>query len=458
MPGFEMSTAMNLSQQQRLSAQMLQTINILSLPVEELRDKIYEEVEKNPALEITHDSYYIPAGSSQDFQNFFENIPTSNETLQEHLLVQLAEQNLLEPKKSICKGIVQSLNEKGFFSIPKDALKKTLIEQKILPKTLDTQQVFDECIKIVQSFEPLGICATDIFESLQIQAKAFNDVPPLVFELLQNQELLSTPRASLIQKKLAEQTHTNMVVTTDDVSKALDFIRSLDPYPARQFDTENKTIFVSPDVIVTEATPEQIEDGSDPFIVELTQDSLPSIGLSNDFSKLKTFSKEASKFVSTNTKAANFFMTALEQRKATMYKVSCIIVKKQADFFKKGVGNLKPLTMKTVADEAEVHEATVSRISNGKYLRCKWGLFELRSFFTNSISAPNTVGSQEDISKESVKYKIKAILDEAEKQNPNKKLSDEKVSQKLKEMGINIARRTVAKYRSELSIKSSFDR
>jgi RNA polymerase sigma-54 factor len=125
------------------------------------------------------------------------------------------------------------------------------------------------------------------------------------------------------------------------------------------------------------------------------------------------------------------------------------------DFFRFGEGNLKPLKMNQIAEEVGVHEATVSRIANGKYLICKWGIFELRYFFTNAAT-------EENDSKESIKHKIKLILENHEKENAasgkTKKLSDEKIATILKEQGINIARRTVAKYRSELDIKSSFDR
>ena len=206
---------------------------------------------------------------------------------------------------------------------------------------------------------------------------------------------------------------------------------------------------------VREATPEEKEEGAEDFILELKKGTLPKIRVSKDFQELGSLSKEAKTFVNNSTKDANWFISAVEQRTLSIFNIGNAILSHQMDFFRFGQGNLKPLKMSQIAEEVGVHEATVSRIANGKYLICKWGIFELRYFFTNAAT-------EENDSKESIKHKIKLILENHEKENAasgkTKKLSDEKIATILKEQGINIARRTVAKYRSELDIKSSFDR
>ena len=290
-----------------------------------------------------------------------------------------------------------------------------------------------------------------------IQGKNYENPPELALDILENHfDLLETPRPALILKKLMTKNPTKYETTSqDDVEKSLEFIQSLEPFPARDFSSNPESIFITPDLEVREATAEEKEEGYDDFIVELKKGTLPKIRISKDFEELGNLSKDAKSFVNNSKKDANWFISAIEQRTLSIFNIGKAIVSHQMDFFRFGEGNLKPLKMSQIAEEVGVHEATVSRIANGKYLICKWGIFELRYFFTNAAT-------EENDSKESIKHKIKLILENHEKENAasgkTKKLSDEKIATILKEQGINIARRTVAKYRSELDIKSSFDR
>ena len=459
MAGLGLSTSLRLSQQQKLSPQMLQSINILSLPVEELRERIFEEVEKNPALEVVSDRYYASATDTDSHQAFLESISSekNGKTLQEHLLEQLSETALSKTQNDIGKLLIQSLDSHGFFQVPLESLVDIFSKNypELSFETVESDFAFVQ--NKIQNFEPLGVCCSNIQESLFIQAKSFENPPELALDILENHfDLLETPRPALIQKKLEAQNpekYTNL--SLKDVEKALEFIQSLDPFPARAFSAKNDSIYITTDLEVKEATQEEREEGYPEFYVELKKGILPEIKINKDFEELGNLSKEAKSFVKDSTKNASWFINAVEQRTLSIYNIGKAIVAHQLDFFRFGEGNLKPLKMSQIAEEVGVHEATVSRIANGKYLICKWGIFELRYFFTNAAT-------EENDSKESIKHKIKLILEKHEKENvasgKTKKLSDEKIATILKEQGINIARRTVAKYRSELDIKSSFDR
>ena len=457
MVGYGFSTSLNLSQQQKLSPQMLQSINILALPVEELRERIFEEVEKNPALEIVNDRYYASAKDSDTHQAFLESISTEEKSLQEYLLLQLSEISLTPLQNDIGKLLIQSLDSQGFFQVPLDNLIKAFSQTYKNIDTKTVQQNFDVVLKIIQNFDPVGICCSNIEESLYIQAKNFANPPALALDILKNHfDLLETPRPPLIQKKLlAKDFESYKNLSIDEISKSIEFIQSLDPFPARRFSSQSEGIYVIPDLEVRKATEEELLEGLPEFIVELKKGVLPEIRISKDFENLGSLSKDAKSFVNNSKKNATWFISAVEQRTLSIFNIGKAIVSHQRDFFRFGQGNLKPLKMSQIAEEVGVHEATVSRIANGKYLICKWGIFELRYFFTNAAT-------EENDSKESIKHKIKLILENHEKENAasgkTKKLSDEKIATILKEQGINIARRTVAKYRGELDIKSSFDR
>ena len=468
-----------LSQQQKLSYQMIQSINLLSIPTIELSEKIYEEVEKNPALEIVRDvSFENPtiklnpskkdydtvshSSDSDVFQSFLESSPSRNETLQENLLMQLRVSSLSEDEKSIAKRIIQSLDDKGYFLIPLEEMFSDFyqpVENSV--ENFTEKSVYQKALDVlpkIQKFYPIGIICKNLQESLEIQAKEKiekaddikleKEINLLVLDILHNHfELLEKPRANLIHKKLNDL---GVVCSLNQIELAIEFIRSLDPYPARNFSTE-KSIYIRPDVFVSRLSEQELLQETDeetkkyPFKVELVKTNLPTVKISNGFLDYQENNPQIKKAVND----AKNFLNAVEQRNSTLLKVSVEIVKYQKDFFEKGSLYLKPLRLKDIANKIGVHETTVSRISNGKYLQCEWGLFELKYFFSNSVNENN-----DSQSKESIKQELLQIL----KSSGEKKLSDQKLSEKLAEKGINIARRTVAKYRKELNFDSSYDR
>ena len=494
-----------LSQQQRLSQQMVQAISLLSISTNELSELIYNEVEKNPALEIVKNSSVENTGvrlktsnfelkkkntDADVYQSFLESSPSQTETLREHLLQQLNISTLSEEEKSIAEKIIFSLDERGYFVVPLEELFAENIVEKSVDKLVDNpvnnsvknfspllitdspvdEKVLDVLHKI-QKFDPIGVICKNLQESLELQAKSkllsenkienedLIDVDEktktLILEILHSHfELLEKPRANYVQKKLQER---GIDCSVEDVENAINFIRNLDPFPARQFSIETP-IYISPDVYVRRLSEEELLEENDeeinkyPFAIELIKTNLPTVKISQDFIDYQTGNPQIKKAV---VDAKNF-LNAIHQRNLTLQKVSVEIVKHQIKFFEKGPLYLKPLRLKDIAEKIGVHETTVSRISNGKYIQCEWGLFEIKYFFSNAVSVGEKTNddSQKEHSKESVKQVLLSILSTDE----GKLLSDQKLSDKLAEKGIKIARRTVAKYRKELNFVSSYDR
>ncbi len=450
-----------MQQQLKLSPQMIQSIELLRLPVEELCDKIYQEAEKNPAIEIVKDadlsvlSVSTKGASrfdsdSDNFQAFLENTAGPQETLQEHLLFQLSLLEITENERYIGEKIIQSLDENGFNSVPP----VTLLEEN------ENTQVLQKMLDIIHDLEPQGTAFNSIQESLAFQASKSSDSSHLVQEILQNHFLLlEKKRPNLIARHLNEN---GLTCSSEQVEQALAFIKTLDPYPAHQFSVSNTQIqYVIPEIRVrkqNEAGNQDQEDES--LIIEFLRGTIPEIIISNVYTELisQNAEKTEHQFAVESVHSAKQFMNALAFRTKSIYDAVKIIVTKQKDFFYKGPGHLIPLRQKDIAQEIGVHETTISRIANGKYLQCDWGIFELKYFFTNSVlQNSHDIDIQGGDSKESIKHRLLLLLKDHEKSS-GKKLSDSKLTQMLNDEGIDIARRTVAKYRSELNIESSFDR
>lgn len=437
------------SQQQKMSYQLIQSISLLPMSVEELREKIYEEVDKNPALEIVQDgknenpiirkklsekSSAANSADSDTFQAFLESSPSQSETLQDNLLEQLHVSNLSKEEVEIGEKIIQNLDENGYHVVPLSRLLSNSFESVTVEKVL----------KLIQSFDPVGVCCSGLQESLLIQAQDKNP-SKLVIDLLDKYfDILQSGKASTIQKKLADK---NEKVTTQQIEEAISFIKTLEPHPASNYSIE-QSIFVSPDVLVAKLLPEEIDENNSSveYKITLVKENYPEIQISKDF--LAFQDKDAT--VKKAVQDANQFINAINQRNSTLIKISTEIVRTQKQFFDKGKEFLKPLRMKDIADAIGVHETTVSRIASSKYLQCEWGIFEIKYFFSNAVEISQS--NNDVMSKESIKQKLKAII---EKEGS---LSDQKLSDKLAEQGISIARRTVAKYRAELNFNSSYDR
>ena len=448
-------------QQQKLkmNPQLYQSIQLMALPLQELKFKIHEEIEKNPALEVIDDKGDESLDSATDrtteeydyFENssdpgftssyseeasdskrrFMEGALSRPETLHDHLMWQLRLQPISEDDFRIGELLILNLDENGYhIEMPNALFKEPDISR--LPHVME----------LIRGFEPVGTCVTDSKESLIIQAERSADAPKMVRRILEeNLELLEKGKYADIARRLQ--------ISQKDVQTNLEFIKTLDPFPGRQYSTEKPT-YVIPDLLVT------MKEGE--FFLILNDEEIPVLGINPFFTNIMKGKKETSeknlkKFVKSSLKDARWFIRSIHQRNQTLLKIAKSVIEFQRNFFMKGPKYLVPLTLKDIAFEVDVHETTVSRISTSKYMQTEWGIFELKYFFTNSISGAGSTGSR--FSKEGVKQIIKEII---ENDKSEKHLSDQKISDVLKNQGINLARRTVAKYRNELAIDSSYRR
>ena len=436
---------------------MIQSIRLMALPLQELKEQIQEEIEANPALEVVEDRSTVSletlpereereTESVEAFENssdsgfasrsgadddskrmFIEGAISRPETLQEHLLWQLRLQPIDEDIRNIGEALIQNLNDDGFHKESPYSLKPDA-----------DQALVDEIMDLVRGFEPIGTCTTDYRESLLVQARLSPEADETVIAILTNHiDLLERGKHADIQKRLK--------LSESELQEALVVIKGLSPFPGRAYSTTEPN-YVVPDLLV------KLKDGD--FVIVLNDEEFPVLGIDPFFDRLaesKESDKETGAYVRDNIKRAKFFIRSIRQRNQTLLKVARAVVEFQRAFFAHGPKYLAPLTLKDVAEEVGVHETTVSRIAHRKYLQTDWGIFELRYFFTNSISGAGSSGSR--YSKEGVKQVIKEIIE-----SEDRALADRDIMDLLARRGIKLARRTVAKYRSELDLDSSFGR
>ncbi|MDR2370363.1 MAG: RNA polymerase factor sigma-54 [Treponema sp.] len=452
----------------RLSPQIYQSIKLMELPVMDLREKIQEELEKNPALEMLEepatvsldenytsrkdDDDYFTLGSDSSFmrqngeeeseekRRFLEGAIARPETLQEHLLWQLALETADNDVRRIGELLIQNLDEDGFHIEPPDLL----LAGEDRAKTA-------EAMALVQSLDPCGVCTSGYQESLKVQAALLPNAPPYMEAALDRLAALERGKFAETAKELGR--------SEEEIHACFQRIKNeLSPFPGRRFAGE-KTRYAVPDVEV------QRKEGE--FVIVLNNEEIPVLGINPFFMKIagekngrsaggsaetaENRQADARNFVQENIKEARWFIQSINQRNHTLLRVSRAIVEFQRDFFDRGPKYLVPLTLRDIAKELGVHETTVSRTANGKYMQTEWGLYELRYFFTNSISGAGSEGSR--YSKEGVKEILKEIITEEEQ-----RLSDQELVGLLARRGISLARRTVAKYRSELDLGSSYSR
>jgi RNA polymerase sigma-54 factor len=292
---------------------------------------------------------------------------------------------------------------------------------------------------IVQNFDPPGVCARNLTECLSIQLRERDRFDPAMQALVSRLDLLAKRDLAALRRICG--------VGDEDLSEMIAEIRNLNPKPGLAFGSTMVHPIV-PDVFVRPGP-----DGS--FLVELNSDTLPKVLVNQVYhAKLsKNASAESAKsYLAENLQSATWLMRALDQRAKTILKVSTEIVKQQDAFFAHGVQHLRPLNLKTIADAISMHESTVSRVTANKYMATNRGIFELKYFFTSAIAASD---GGEAHSAEAVRDRIRKLIDA---ETASDVLSDDTIVDKLRESGIDIARRTVAKYREAMRIPSSVQR
>lgn len=472
----ELRQQLKLAQKLVMTPQLRQAIKLLQLNRLELTAALRAEIEQNPALEEdlgTFDADELAHGLSSTFENseparesevteriprdeeladtnwsdyannFDSNFSFSKETppadapsqfdfiwekpgLDSYLQWQLAHSYLESSEWDVALFIIGNLNRYGFLEID--------IEEIISKTDSDLDEV-EYVIEVIQDLDPPGIAARDISESLFLQLERLGMADTLAADIVKNHlPLLQTKNFKELVKLTGHK--------RTEIMRAVNFITTeLTPFPGLPY-AEESTNYIVPDVYVRKI------DGE--YIVTLNDDDLPKVKLSSYYQELLESSSELQKdsksYISEKVKSAEWFIKSIHQRQKTIYKVMESLLRFQYDFFEKGPKYLKPLILRDVAEDIDMHESTISRVTSNKYAHTPQGIFELKYFFSTAI--PREGG--EALAAESIRERIRTIIQAEDKHKP---LSDNAISQKLSsEFDIKIARRTVAKYREQLKI------
>jgi len=369
-------------------------------------------------------------GSFEAGEFDFESMLTGEVTLRDHLNEQLALTIADPAKRLIGQHLIDMVDDAGYLSGD--------LEQ-VADRLAAPLDMVEETLKEIQTFDPPGVLARNLSECLAIQLKEKDRFDPAIACLVGNIELLARRELGEIRRLCG--------VDDEDVADMIAEIRALDPKPGLKFGA----IVIQP--IVPDIFVRERPDGS--WHVELNSDTLPKVLVNQDYyaSVARDARSEADRtYLSECLQSANWLVKSLDQRARTVLKVACEIVRQQDGFLAHGIQYLRPLNLKTVADAIAMHESTVSRVTSNKYMATPRGTFELKFFFTSAIAAAD--GGQAH-SAEAVRHRIKELID---REGPEKILSDDQIVQVLKCDGVDIARRTVAKYRESMRIASSVQR
>jgi len=458
---------LRLTQKLVLTPQLQQAIKLLQMPQLELSNTINQELTENPFLEeesvqeqeeaqekepqaeinvpddteipleglmsFTVDDYFEERSSDgRDVGYFnpgtmvqpsFEQFTASQSDLYDHLLWQLRLTADTERMKEIGEVIIGNIDENGYLRVS---------DEEIASLAEASPEEVAEAVKLIQSLDPPGTGARTLQECLLIQVDMLGLSGTLVERIVRH-HLADLEKRNY--KALAREFGTNL----DDVIAAVNIITELDPKPGRNYANVSAN-YVTPDVYV-----ERTDSG---YQIILNDEGVPRLRLNSHYKKLlankNRLSKEEKSYMEERLRSAVWLLKSLDQRNRTIYKVTESIVKFQRDFFDRGVQFLKPLNLRDVSEDIDMHESTVSRVTSNKYLACSHGIFPFRHFFSSALQ-----GSNGNVSSTIVKEMIRKIIDE---ENPQKPFSDLKIAEMLKQKNITIARRTVAKYREELKI------
>lgn len=368
---------------------------------------------------------------SEDYIYSLDNIEDDRISLREHLTSQINIDIKEQKDRIIAIHLIDFLDDAGYLQIDLSSVAKTFNCK---------EEEIEAVINKVQGLHPVGVFARNLKECLALQLKERNRLDPAMQAMLDNLELLGKKEFKALEKICGED--------SENIAEMVNEILSLDPKPASGFENEKATTLV-PDVLMK-------WDKKGQIILELNPDTLPKVLLNSSYvSRINdaNLSKGDRKIANNYLASANWLIKALHQRSETILKISTAIVSFQKDFFAKGIEYLKPLTLRDIASEISMHESTVSRVTTGKYIATPIGVFELKYFFSTSlVSKTAGFGSEGGLSAKTVQHRIKTMIDGEEAEAI---LSDEQIAYLLKKEGIEIARRTVAKYREALGIPTS---
>lgn len=371
------------------------------------------------------------SGTGRDGEGFdWEQNISTTASLRDHLVEQINLDIDTPGERLIAVQMLEHLDESGYF----------LGDLNDLSETMNCEvELLENVLSQLQKLDPVGIFARNLSECLALQLCERNRYDPAMQTLVENLDMLSKRDYPGLLKLCR--------VDEEDLHDMIQEIQALDPRPALAFDT-SEIQAITPDILMKPGL-------TGKWRVELNSDNLPKVLVDNTYyAEISQVSldKESKHYISECFQSANWLIKSLHQRATTILRVSTEIVRQQDAFFKKGIEHLKPIVLRDIAEAVEMHESTVSRVTSNKYIATPRGIFELKYFFTSAI---NRSDGGDAHSAESVKYRIKRLIDE---EDPRKILSDDKIVQLLKNDEIDIARRTVAKYREALGIASSVQR
>ena len=476
----EIRQQLKLSQQLVMTPQLQQAIKLLQLSRMELMDVVREELEENPVLEEGQEpleekaqaeeeqiaerpdaqveenvqevegdrdgmadidwktyleSYSLGGSTADSYEDdedrpSYENLLTRKPSLSDHLLWQLNLSRLESQERALAGEIIGNVDDDGYLQVS--------VEELAVQAGCDLEHV-EKILAAVQEFDPPGVASRNLQECLLKQIDQLGMSEDIVGIILREHiEDLEHRRYQVIARSLQ--------VSLDEVFGAAKFISSLDPRPGSQYGQED-VHYIIPDIFVYKI--------SDEYIVVLNDEGLPNLRINsfyrNALSGSAQLDEKAGEYIQEKLRGALWLIKSIHQRQRTIYRVTKSVVKFQRDFFDRGVAHLKPLVLRDVAEDIEMHESTVSRVTTNKYVQTPQGLFELKYFFNSGINT--TEG--DSVASESVKSKIKEIIAD---ENTRKPYSDQKIVELLHVQGIDIARRTVTKYREMLGVGSSTQR
>lgn len=474
----EMRQQMKLTQQLVMTPQLQQAIKLLQLSRLELQDLVSQELEENPILEenledepvkeielvevqemepppqeeserftevnagsetireMDWDSYLDGYNYSSGEQQYnddedrpsFENLLTKKGTLVDHLLWQLNLSKFDEAESMVGSEVIGNIDDDGYLrSTVEDIARSCEVEEDIVAAVLSK----------IQDFDPPGVAARDLRECLLIQVNQLG-LQGTVVELILKHHLKD------LEVRRYKQIARALNVSLQDILTAAKVIASLDPKPGHIFSSED-IHYISPDIFVYKV--------GDDYVVVLNDEGLPSLRINPFYNeaRVRDMDNGAGEYINDKMRSALWLIKSIHQRQRTILKAAKSIVKFQREFFEKGIEHLRPLVLRDVAEDIGMHESTISRVTTNKYMHTPQGIFEMKYFFNSAIS----VSGGDFIASESVKRKIKELI---EAEDPRKPLSDQTLAEMLADGNINIARRTVTKYREMLRIGSSSER
>jgi RNA polymerase sigma-54 factor len=466
-----------LRQELKINPRLYQAMDLLYMPLLDLQQHLKQELLNNPFLELVEPSDEAEAGEGEtadeaekekedeidweeilldgfdtggrreeyEEREYFERTAVASQDLYDHLLVQLRHLRITPREALLGEEIIGGIDENGFLTAPLEVVVESLNaylasgEAKTSgfdgepPFTVDEAEAL---LKKIHGFDPPGIGARDLRECLLLQLRDHECEESLAYRIVHDHF------AELVNHRWSEIAKT-LGIGLKDVQAAADEIAKLEPKPGLRFASTDQN-YVIPDLVV--------EKVDDEYLVFHNDTSLPRLRLSSVYREVardkNKFQGENKEFIANKLNSAHWMIQAIEQRRQTMLKVMNVIVDRQRDFFEKGVEHLKPLTLREVAEVIHMHESTVSRVTNAKYVQTPRGVFPLKFFFSSGLSTD----TGEDVSARGIKARIKKLVEDEDPKNP---LTDQQIVEIIKQEGVNIARRTVAKYRDQLGVLSA---